>query len=91
MSIKKHIAVANSETFKEGEELHDLVEDIYSPDSRGIIIEIFCQVDHKIARVKWIKHQESTNPYLPVVGCWLEDCYNLKLISSGKTNETQNN
>jgi hypothetical protein len=80
--------------FKEAKEVYDLAEDILSPGSRGIILEIFTSpLGFKSAAVKWIKHRDSSSmmPSLLGNGVWIEDCFNLKLISSGKRNESRNN
>mgnify|MGYP003629450993 FL=1 len=77
------------ETFTEAEEVCDLVEDFFASDSRGIILEIFISPDGcKSAAVKWIKHRDSVSSTILGNGVWIEDCYNLTLISSGKRNET---
>jgi hypothetical protein len=78
--------------FKEAKEVYDLAEDILSPGSRGIILEIFTSpIGFKSAAVKWIKHRDSASSTMLGNGVWIEDCFNLKLISSGKRNESRNN
>ena len=68
------------ETFNQAQEVYDLVEDLSAQGSRGIILEIFTSPDGcKSAWVKWIKHHDST-----YYDHWIEDCYNLRLISNGK-------
>ena len=75
------------ETFTEAEEVYDLVEDFLDSGSRGIILEIFTSPDGcKSAAVKWIKHRDSASGTMVGGQVWIEDCYNLKLISSGKIN-----
>jgi hypothetical protein len=78
-------------TLIEAEEVYDLVEDLLSPGSRGIILEIFTSPDGcKSAAVKWIKHHDSASSTILGSGVWIEDCHNLKLITSGKNEKVSN-